>query len=157
MVDIFREVSKKNSDAFLLMIGDGSDKDEIMKKLDNSGLKKKYLILSNRDDVPDLLNAMDVFVFPSLYEGLPLSLIEAQIAKKPCFISDRIDDYAIISNLVTRLPLENGTKKWADAIMNYKKPKKVIVDDENWDIKKITKQLEQLYLDALAENQNGKK
>ena len=129
----------------------------ITEELDVNGVSGKYLILSNRSDIPDLLNAMDVFVFPSLYEGLPLSLIEAQIARKPCFVSDTINEYVDISNLITRLSLKQSAEEWAEAIVNYKKPKKIIVNDDDWDIKKVTKQLEQIYLDALAEQENGKK
>lgn len=157
LVDVFREIDKKNSDAFLLMVGEGSDKDRIIKKLDECGLKGKYLILSNRNDMPDLLSVMDVFIFPSLYEGLPLSLVEAQIAKKPCFVSDKVNDSAMISNLVTWLPLEEGAAMWADVISSYKKPEKIVIDEEKWNIKKITEKLEQIYLDALSEKKNGKK
>ena len=157
LVDVFIDTYGKNKNAFLLMIGDGPDKNKIIERLDKNGLKGKYLILSNRDDIPDLLSAMDVFVFPSLYEGLPLSLIEAQVAKKICFVSDSVNGHASISNLVTRLSLDDGAEKWADAILSYKKPKKIVVNDEDWDIKKITKKLEQIYLDALAERRNGKK
>lgn len=157
LAEVFKRIRKKNPNAFLLMIGDGLDKDKIIKKLDSNGLRGQYLILSNRDDVPDLLNAMDVFVFPSLYEGVPLSLIEAQIARRPCFVSDKVDEFATISNLVTKLSLGDSAEKWADTILSYKKPKKLIVDEESWDIKRVTKQLEQIYLDALAEKRNGKK
>ena len=157
LVDVFKEVHKKNGKAFLLMVGDGPDKAKIAKKLNSSGLEGCYLILSNRSDISDLLSAMDVFVFPSLYEGLPLSLIEAQIARKPCFVSDRVDESATISNLVTGLPLKNDASKWVEAILSYEKPKKGVVDEKEWDIKKITKRLEQIYLDTLAGRQNGKK
>lgn len=149
LVDILIEVRKKNKNAFLLMVGDGADKSKIKMKLDRNGMRGKYLILSNRSDVPDLLNTMNVFVFPSLYEGLPLSLIEAQVAKKPCFISDNVNESAIISNLITRLSLEQSPKEWSDAILSYKKPKRVIVNENDWDIKKVTKRLEDIYLRAL--------
>lgn len=157
LVDIFTEIRKKDEKAFLLMVGDGSDKDIICKKLEKSGAKGKFLIVSNRNDIQDLLNVMDIFVFPSLYEGLPLSLVEAQIANKPCFVSSTIDEYAIISNLVTRLSLQIDAEEWARIILNYEPPKKIIVDDDDWDIRKITKQLEQIYLKALSENKNGEK
>ena len=157
LVDVFADVYKKGKNAFLLMIGDGPDKNKIIKKLDENGLRGSYLILSNRDDVPDLLSAMDVFVFPSLYEGLPLSLIEVQVAQKPCFVSDNVNEHATISNLMTKLSLNSGAKKWADAILSYKKPKKIVVNEDDWDIKKVTKRLEQIYLDVLAEKRNGKK
>lgn len=157
LIDVFIDIQNKKKNAFLLLIGDGSDKKMITEELDANGMSGKYLILSNRSDIPDLLNAMDVFVFPSLYEGLPLSLIEAQIARKPCFVSDTINEYVDISNLITRLSLKQSAEEWAEAIVNYKKPKKIIVNDDDWDIKKVTKQLEQIYLDALAEQENGKK
>ena len=155
LVDVFFEIKKRNNNAFLLMVGNGAEKKQIIKKLNTLGLEKDYLILSNRNDVPDLMNAIDVFLFPSFYEGLPLSLIEVQIAEKPCFISDKINEYVDISNLVTRLSLRQDAKEWADAIMKFKKPKKIKVNDADWDIKKITKKLEQIYLDALTEKKNG--
>ncbi len=157
LVDVFSEIKKENKKAFLLMVGDGSDKKRISEKLDKSGLKGSYLILSNRDDVADLMSAMDVFVFPSRFEGLGIALVEAQERKLPCFISDRVPEHATISNIVTRLSLKDGAKKWADVILEYKTPKKIIINDRDWDIKKVTRQLEQIYLDALAERENGKK
>ena len=157
LVDILSSMERKRKNSFLLMVGDGPDKNKIMKELDERGLNGKYLILSNRQDVPDLFAAMDIFVFPSLYEGLPLSLIEAQVANKPCFISDKVNQKAVISNLVTSLSIDDNPKKWADTILDYKKPQKIIVNEEDWDIKRITKQLEQLYMDALMEKNNGKK
>ena len=157
LVDVFKEVAKRNSKAFLLMVGEGSDKKIVINKLNSGSLIGRYLILDNRDDVPDLLGAMDAFVFPSLYEGLPLSLIEAQIARKPCFVSDRINEHAFISNLVVKLSIELSAAEWSDALLAYEKPKRVLVDEKNWDIKKITKKLEQIYLDALDERKNGQK
>lgn len=157
LIDVFRNIKGVNKNAFLLMIGDGEEKEKIKKKLDDYGFNGNYLILSNRDDIPDILAAMDVFVFPSKHEGLPVSLVEAQEAKLPCFVSDVVSEHAVISNLVTMLPLDDGTEKWANTIMKYKKPKKVIIDDKDWDIKKITKQLENIYEKALKERDNGKK
>lgn len=154
LVDVFIEVAKKNGKAFLLMIGDGPEKKMIVDKLNNARLNDRYLILANRDDVPSLLNMMDVFIFPSLYEGIPLSLIEAQIAKKPCFVSDGVNEHAIMSNLATRIPLEQGALTWSQVILSYRTPKKIIVDEDSWDIKKETKRLEQIYLDVLFD---GKK
>ncbi|MBR2994882.1 glycosyltransferase [Candidatus Saccharibacteria bacterium] len=157
LVDVFKEVAKRNNKAFLLMVGEGLDRKIVINKLNSGNLIGRYLILDNRDDVPDLLGAMDAFVFPSLYEGLPLSLIEAQIARKPCFVSDRINEHAFISNLVVKLSIERSAAEWSDALLAYEKPKRVLVDEKNWDIKKITKKLEQIYLDALDERKNGQK
>ena len=73
LVDIFNEIHKKNDKAFLLMIGIGST-EHIEDKLNLYGLKDKYMILANRTDIPDLLNAMDIFVFPFL--NIPLGKIQ---------------------------------------------------------------------------------
>ncbi|MBQ9484701.1 glycosyltransferase [Candidatus Saccharibacteria bacterium] len=154
LADIFIEIAEKNNKAFLLMVGDGPEKELTVNKLNNAKLKGRYLILANREDVPDLLSAMDVFVFPSLYEGIPLSLIEAQIARKPCFVSDMVNEHAIISNLVTKISLKQSASVWSQAVLSYKTPKKKIVNEDDWDIKKETKKLEQVYLDALLNRDN---
>ena len=77
LAEVFREVACIKLNAFLLMVGAG-DSGDIEKKLDEYGFSGRYMILSHRSDVNRILKAMDVFVFPSIYEGLPLSLIEAQ-------------------------------------------------------------------------------
>ena len=104
------------------------------------------MILANRTDIPDLLNAMDIFVFPSISEGLGISLIEAQIMKLPCFISSNIPEHAIISNLVTIISLSESASYWAKKILSYKIPEKVKINSEDWDMKKSIKKLESLYL-----------
>lgn len=157
IVKIFERIVKKKSNAFLLLIGDGTEKDKIENLLNDLDFNDKYIILSNRDDIPELLNIMDIFVFPSEYEGLGIALIEAQEAKLPCFVSDSIPDHAIISNLVTKLSLNNSADCWAEKILGYKYPERIILDDANWDIKQITKKLENIYSEALSGDKNGKK
>ncbi len=157
LVNVFNEIKKHKENAFLLMVGEGPDREIIERKLDEYGLSRSYLVLSNRSDIPNLLSVMDIFVFPSLFEGLPVSLIEAQESRLPCFISDNISDYAIMSNLVSSFSLKDGERKWAENILTYKKPIKTIINDSDWDIRKVTKKLEKLYLDFLAERGYGKK
>ncbi len=146
LIDVFNEIYKKNNNSFLIMIGSGNEKENIEKKLKRLNLDNKYLILSNRLDIPNLLNIMDAFVFPSIYEGLGMVLIEAQKMKLPCFISDTIPDYAIISNLVTTLSLSESPKEWAEKIVNYKYPQSLIFNDYNWDMEIVIKKLEDIYL-----------
>ena len=144
LVDIFLKLHQENSNVFLLLIGDGSEKEKIQLKLEKYGLSNNYMILSNRSDIPDLLNAMDIFVFPSLHEGLGISLIEAQKMKLPCFVSEIIPKAAIISNLVTKLPI-NDSQKWVDTILNFKGIKNVELNDSDWNIEEIIKKLEKIY------------
>lgn len=145
IIKIFSELHRKNSDYYLLLIGSGPNKNSIISKLDNMGLKGKYIILSNRDDIPDLLSIMDYFIFPSLYEGMPVTVIEAQEMKLPCFISDTITNSVIISNIVTKISLEKSEQMWADIIIKYKYPKKIVINDKEWDIKYVIKKLEEIY------------
>lgn len=144
LIDIFNELYKINKNVFLLMIGSGPNRKNVEDKLKSLNLNN-YLILENRTDIPDLLNSMNCFVFPSFYEGLGIVLIEAQKMKLPCFKSDKVPNYSIISNLVSSLSLEDSPSIWAKEIINFKYPKKVILDDKDWDIKEVMKKLESIY------------
>ena len=90
LIDIFAEIVKQQPDSKLLLVGDGDEKEKIQEKIEKLQLQKNVLLLGARSDVNELMQAMDVFVFPSLYEGLPLTMIEAQAAGLPCVISDSI-------------------------------------------------------------------
>lgn len=145
IVDVFKELYINNNNSFLLLVGSGAEKKLIEKKLNELKLSNNYLILENRLDIADILNAMDVFIFPSLFEGLGIALIEAQKAKLPCFVSNNIPESAIISNLVTTLSLDLSPKEWAKKMINYKYLKKIEINDEKWDMNKIIKELEIIY------------
>ena len=95
LVETFAEIYKKNPKAFLLMVGNGSLQKETEERLKVLGLEGHYLILSHRTDIPDLMKAMDKFVFPSNYEGLGIVLIEAQKIGLECIISHVVPDAAI--------------------------------------------------------------
>ncbi|MFR1316468.1 MAG: glycosyltransferase [Clostridium perfringens] len=92
LIDIFYEVKKKKENAFLLLIGEGDLRESIEKKLEKLNLRNSVLFLSSRKDVNEILQGMDVFVLPSLYEGLPVSVIEAQTSGLPCIISNKVTD-----------------------------------------------------------------
>lgn len=149
LVNVFNEVYKKNSNGFLLLVGDGSEKEKIKNLLHSLNLDNHYLILSNREDIPNLLNAMDYFVFPSICEGLGISLIEAQEMDIPCFISEGVPEATIISNIVTTLSLELCPNEWAKKILSYKIPQLIELNDSEWDIKETIKKLEKIYLNEL--------
>lgn len=149
LIDVFNEINKKNENSFLLMIGNGREINCIENRLHKLQLDNKYLILKDRIDIPDLMNAMDVFIFPSTYEGLGIVLIEAQKMKLPCFKSDVVPNYAIISNLVTTLSLDDNPYIWADKVLNYKYPAKININEKEWDIKMVVQKLEKIYQDKI--------
>lgn len=145
LVDVFAEIEKKNKDAFLLMVGNGERMQFICDKLSNLGLDNKYMILSDRMDIPDLMHMMDVMVFPSFSEGMPVTLIEAQISGLKCFVSDVIPEAIKISNLIKFGSLKVPAQNWAEEILVWEVEKKAYYNIEEWDICKIVKSLENLY------------
>ena len=145
LVDVFSEIYQKNEDAFLLMIGNGKLQEEIEEKLKSLGLNHRSLILSQRTDIPDLLNAMDRFVFPSVFEGLGIVLIEAQKAGIPCIASDAVPKAAVVSNLVKQLDLKLSAKEWAEEILDWEVESVESKGLEAWDMNKVVLRLEEYY------------
>ena len=145
LIEIFAEIRKKNPKAFLLMIGNGSLQKETETRLKELGLEGKYMILSNRTDIPDLMNAMDKFVFPSNYEGLGIVLIEAQKIGLECVISHVVPDAAIVSNLVKRVDLKASAAHWAEEILNFHVDETRYFGIEEWDMKQVVLRLEEYY------------
>lgn len=117
LISIFKELLQKNKNHTLVLIGNGSLKEEI--KLKYSSLINDIIYIEPSIDISDYYNSIfDLFLFPSLFEGLGLVLIEAQSASLPCIISDVIPHEAILDkNLVTTLNLNDSRDKWIDLIL----------------------------------------
>ncbi len=122
LVDVFKEYHKKNPDSKLLLVGSGPLEDEIKKKVEKLGLKDFVLFLGQRDDINKLYSAMDVFCLPSLYEGLGVVGIEAQVAGLPCMFSDKIPDDIKITDSIRFIKLTDKLEIWGDEIV------KVVID-----------------------------
>lgn len=120
LIDIFEEVHKRDSDSLLLLIGYGELKDEIWRKIKEKNLEP-YIIDggANTENVPNY-NAMDCFVMPSYYEGLPVVGIEAQATGLPCVFSTEITIETAITIPITFLTLSDDLSTWADRILSYK-------------------------------------
>ena len=152
LADIFNEIKKVNTNAYLLLIGEGKLRSEIEKKIENLGLKDSVILTGKRSDVNELLQVMDVFVFPSLYEGLPLSLIEAQAAGLICFISDKVPIECKKTSKVFQISLTCDAQEWAEIIMKSATGRQENacneIIDSGFDIKQNTRALEQFYKDC---------
>ena len=119
LIEVFAEVHKKNENSVLLLIGDGSLKDPIRQKVIVLNLEEYVFFLGQRDDVADLLQTMDVFVLPSLYEGFPVSIVEAQANGLVCIASDLITRETLMTQLNNQLlSLEQPTSSWAVFLLN---------------------------------------
>lgn len=119
LIDVFEEVYKQNHNAVLMLVGDGPDRKKIEEKV-NINLKTRVLFLGNRNDVNRLYQAMDVFVFPSRYEGLGMAAVEAQLCGVRTVMSDRVPNDAVILNSTLRLSLNDSVQGWAEGILRKK-------------------------------------
>lgn len=118
LLDIFEACRKKNDHVKLLLIGQGELQAEVRERVIRDGVEKDVLFLGVRKDVPALLQAMDVFLFPSLFEGLPLALLEAQATGLPCITSEHVvPEETDITGLTRFIDLSEPAETWADAVL----------------------------------------
>lgn len=147
LIQVFREVRKKDPNAFLLLIGNGEGKEKIETQIRTLKLSDHVKILSNRSDVPELLNSMDVFLFPSKFEGFGIVMIEAQLAGLKCVASLNVPEATYVSNRVIALSLEESMDKWVQAIttdeISYEKPQ---YDINDYNMNNIIRRVEDMYL-----------
>ncbi|MBQ4153932.1 MAG: glycosyltransferase [Clostridia bacterium] len=149
LLDIFNEIKKKEPNAVLLLVGGNGDLEPMVRqKISDLRLEDSVVFAGIRSDIPQLLSAMDVFVMPSFYEGMPNTVIEAQATGLPCIISDTITKQANITDLVEYLPLSEPTSIWADraiAVINdTRKETKQNFIDNKYDIEGVAKQFVKL-------------
>lgn len=155
LIDIFNEIHKQNKNTVLLLAGDGPLKEEIQEKVKELNLDKSVKFLGQRDDANELYQAMDLFLFPSLYEGLGMVLIEAQCAGLPSVASAEVPKIAKISNGVEFIPLSKNAKAWTDEcikLITNKDIKETILKTikiNNYNIKNEAKKLEIKYLNII--------
>lgn len=117
MIDVFHCIYQKRNDAKLLLAGVGELENDVREKVKILGIEDKVVFLGRRSDVPELMSAFDVLLFPSFHEGMPNVVIEAQAAGLPCVISDAITSQADITGLVKYLPLNVSAEFWADEVL----------------------------------------
>lgn len=121
LLGVFFELVKLEPKAVLLLVGGGQDMSKIQALADTLGITNNVRFLGVRNDVADLLQAMDVFVFPSRYEGFPVTMIEAQASGLPCIISDKVPVECAITDSVKIISLSTSPEIWAEEILAAKK------------------------------------
>ena len=119
LIDVFNEIHRIDKDTKLILVGSGGNEDLVKNKVKELGLTKAIIFTGFRNDVNMIMQAMDVFLMPSLYEGLPVVGVEAQAAGLPCFMSkDVITKEVQISNCVHFISLDSSAREWAKTILN---------------------------------------
>lgn len=149
LIDIFEQYYKKNSNAVLLLVGIGELQDEIKDAVKKKKLEDAVIFLGKRSDVDELYSAMDLFVLPSLYEGLPVVGVEAQVSGLPCIFSNEITREVAITENVYFLPIDGSVSDWCSQITNFEnldlKRDKLKLKDCSFDIKVQANNLVEYY------------
>jgi len=156
IVDIFYELQKEKKDSVLFFVGDGPMLEEIKYKAKELKLEDKVIYLPSRNDINKIYQAFDLFLFPSLYEGLGMALIEAQIAGLPCVASDAVPKDAKICDLMTFQNLGKAANYWANKCLELSDIKRESHADEakerGFDISIEAKKLEQMYINYVIKD-----
>ena len=146
----FNKVSKTYKGARLVLIGDGAEKVKVKKLIGKLGLEEKVDFLGIRNDVSDLLQGMDLFVFPSRFEGLGIAAVEAQISGVPCLVSDRLPQEAIISNCQILSIDHDAVNYWCKAMVKTRSTPRILNGVElakkgNFDITEEADKIKKIY------------
>lgn len=152
LIDTFSALLERQPDSKLLLVGRGDLEQSVREKAETLKISDKIIFAGVRNDVNRLFQAMDVFVLPSLFEGLPLVLVEAQSAGLPCVISDHVPpECEKARDLVRFLPLEVGADRWAEEILRSAKIVRrdtlAEIQASGFDIRENALKLQQFYLD----------
>lgn len=150
-IRILQKLLEYNQNIRLFLIGDGPLRSEISDEATRRGLGSKVAFLGERTDIPELMNAMDAMLMPSLYEGVPVSLIEAQSAGLWSIASTAVSEDAILTPCAVRLPLHAGEEAWASAVLELATQPRFgdagsMLRAEGYDILTSSQQLQAKYL-----------
>lgn len=160
LLDIFKEVAAIRDDAILLIVGTGPDEEKIKSRVKEHPYRNRIILYGETDNPTALYSAMDIFVFPSRYEGLPVVLLEAQISGVPCVVSDKITREVDLGDLIWK-SIDDAPKQWANEILSveYRSEeertayrKKHLGEIQQYDITQSVKQLDEIYTNLLLES-----
>lgn len=162
LIKVFAEYQKKHNNAVLLLIGEGKEKETVKRQVEKEHIKDEVLFLKATKEVSSFYQAMDVFLLPSKFEGLPIVCIEAQAAGLLCLVSDKVDKEVILTPNIECLSIEHGTKIWTEALKRTEEGKErqrtlESLKEKGYDIKIEVKHLERFYLQCLEKELLKKK
>ena len=156
LLEIFSKILIKRPKSVLVCVGEGSYLERLMMQAEKYGIKNSVLFLGNRNDVNSIIQAFDVFVFPSLYEGFGITLIEAQANGLMCFTSkDLVPTSADITGNVEFLPITASAQLWADNILNCNNERDLnatnTICEKGYDLNQSTEKIEKMYMELAGE------
>lgn len=150
LLGVLKEALKTEPNAVLLFAGDGPLEDDVKQKAAEMGISDKCVFLGMRSDIPDVMQAMDVLAMPSLFEGLPVTGIEAQAGGLRVVASTGVPDEMDAIHLIDFLPLDDGEKKWAEMLISKAREERTDtynkIKDAGYDIHTTAPWLQDFYL-----------
>ena len=150
LIEIFDEILKMKPNSKLILVGTGPDKEKIIDVVRKKKIVDRVIMTGVRSDVDRILQGMDLFLMPSLYEGLPGAVIEAQGSSLPCLLSDTITSEVAITDLVKYISLGNSAKEWANLALQMRDIPRRNTKNEivraGFDMSAIAKKLEGFYV-----------
>lgn len=157
LLEIFEEVAAMRNDAILLIVGTGPDEEKIKSRVQEHPYKDRIILYGETDNPTAFYSAMDIFIFPSRYEGLPVVLLEAQISGLPCVVSDKVTREVDLGDINWQ-SIDDDPKQWANAILSVEYRleeertayrKKDLEEIQQYDITQSVKQLDRIYTDMM--------
>ena len=152
LLEVYHKIHNINNETMLIIVGKGEYKSSIIEKIKQYNLGESVILIDEVSAAYDIINGFDGFILPSLYEGFPTVLIEAQANGLPCYISDKITKKIELTDLVSFLSLSLDSTQWANYILDdiIKKRKNdrknyASIVAMDYDVKIITKQVESIY------------
>lgn len=157
LIDIFYDIYKQNKNAVLVLVGTGPLLDVTKQKVNELGIQNSVIFLGIRNDTNEIYQAMDVFLLPSLFEGLPFVLVEAQASGLPCFITDTLTDEVKVLDTTIPISLNKDNSFWSMKILDYleqinneeRKNNSNEMYDSKFNIKKEIGLIENIYIDNI--------
>ena len=151
LIDIFYEIQKQKQNSVLLLVGDGELRQRIEKQINDLRIKDKVILTGVVENVNEYIQAMDVFVFPSIFEGLGMAAIEAQAAGIRCIVSDKLPNEVFITDLVESVSLNLDKKYWGEIILKYNNDyiKENMFNElklNGYDVKSVANNLKDFYI-----------
>lgn len=151
LIDLFHAFHRRQPNSVLLLVGDGALRTNLEQQVRTLGIADSVRFLGVRSDIPALLQVMDVFVFPSLFEGLGMVAIEAQASGLPCVVSSTVPGECDVTGNVRFLPLSSGPDAWAEELLKLQGVHRFTdalqkVASAGYDVRQTAKWLEEFYL-----------
>lgn len=159
LIDVFYELLKMDKNYLLLLISDGQLLEQMKEKVKKLGIENNVIFLGKTTEVSGYMQAMDIFILPSYYEGLPVVLIEAQALNLPCLVSDKVSKEVKLTDLVEFLPIDN-ISIWVKNIINIKLQNRTFniktihekIKECGYDVSTNANKMKQMYEEFLIEN-----